>query len=664
MGPERILQADAVRHLNRIYEETAIGLCYLDTDLRYIHINKWLAAINGLEVEKHLGRTIGEVLPDVAAGVESQLRHVIESGQALLRGTVEAETAAHPGAKRHYEHNYYPVRSDDGTVVGVSCSVQDITERRWAEKDLQEAHAQLERRVQDRTQELQRTTAQLRTLLETTQIIPWEANADTYQFTYVGPQAVKILGYTLEQWFETGFWPAHIHPDDREDAIDFCVRSSNSKDHYEFEYRMLASDGRIVWITDLVSVIREDGKPRTLQGFMIDITQRKRAELLQAGRNRVLEMVAEGKLLREVLDELACVVENQYDQEILCSILLLDEQEAVLRHGAGPNLPEEYNRAIDGIAIGPCVASCGTAAHRKKRVIVTDTLQDPLWKDFRELAQRFNLRACWSEPILSRHGKIRGTIAVYHRRVYRPSDDDISLLEKIAPLAAVAIEHARAQEKLCDLGRRLIRSQEDERRRIARELHDDFSQRLSLLSVELDQASQRLPESPARTCELMQDLSNRTKRLSTDVHRLSHQLHPVKLEHLGLVVAVKSFCRELSEHEGIRIEFTHREVPTSITRDVALCIYRIVQEALRNVVRHSGIGEARVELTGGRDAIRLQVSDLGVGFEPASFDRSKGLGLISIRERLRLVGGKISIQSQPSRGTRIDVRVPWSATGR
>ena len=149
MGSKRIAQAE---DLKRVYAEAPIGLCYFDTDLRYLHINEWLAAINGLEADKHLGRTLGEVLPHVAAGVESQLRHVIESGQALLQGTVGAETAAHPGVIRQYAHNYYPVSSDDGTVVGVSCAVQDVTEGWLAQRNLQEAQAQLERRVQDRTQ--------------------------------------------------------------------------------------------------------------------------------------------------------------------------------------------------------------------------------------------------------------------------------------------------------------------------------------------------------------------------------------------------------------------------------------------------------------------------------------------------------------------------------
>lgn len=123
MGPEKTVQAERdIREpfgtdLKRIYADAPIGLCYLDTDLRYIHINEWLAAINGLEAEKHLGRTIGEVLPHVAAGVESQLRDVIKNGQALLGGTVEAETAVHPEVKRCYEHNYYPVSYQAGPRV-------------------------------------------------------------------------------------------------------------------------------------------------------------------------------------------------------------------------------------------------------------------------------------------------------------------------------------------------------------------------------------------------------------------------------------------------------------------------------------------------------------------------------------------------------------------
>ena len=152
--------------LDFVYREAPIGLCHFDKDLRYVHINQWLAAINGFSIEKHLGRRISEVLPDVAAGVESQLRQVIETRQPILEGFVTAETAAHPGEKRHYQHNFYPIKSDDGTVVGVSCAVQDITRRKLAEDALQRANDELDRRVRDRTEELEEANASLKSEIE------------------------------------------------------------------------------------------------------------------------------------------------------------------------------------------------------------------------------------------------------------------------------------------------------------------------------------------------------------------------------------------------------------------------------------------------------------------------------------------------------------------
>jgi len=125
-GPEH---SERAREVERLYAIAPVGLCYFDTDLRFLYINEWLADINGLSVKAHLGKTIDEVLQDVAAGVVPQLRHVLESGEPIIAGEVEAETPAHPGDSRHYLHNYYPDKNQDGTVVGVSCVVQDISER-------------------------------------------------------------------------------------------------------------------------------------------------------------------------------------------------------------------------------------------------------------------------------------------------------------------------------------------------------------------------------------------------------------------------------------------------------------------------------------------------------------------------------------------------------
>jgi PAS domain S-box-containing protein len=217
------------------------------------------------------------------------------------------------------------------------------------------------------------------------------------------------------------------------------------------------------------------------------------------------------------------------------------------------------------------------------------------------------------------------------------------------------------QRELRVLTGRLLQAQETERRRIARELHDDLSQGLALLSVHLDLLGQKPTESPAQLAGHMHDLSAQVRQLSSSVHDLSRQLHPTKLEQLGLVAAVGGLCKELGQSHDLRIEFMHHDVPESIPADTGLCLYRIAQEALRNVVKHSGAHGADVELGRDTDAICLRITDDGAGFDPNSVEGKGGLGLVSMRERLRLVGGEIAIDSSPSGGTRVEVRVPVPA---
>lgn len=218
-----------------------------------------------------------------------------------------------------------------------------------------------------------------------------------------------------------------------------------------------------------------------------------------------------------------------------------------------------------------------------------------------------------------------------------------------------------AQEALRALNACLIEAQENERRRIGRELHDDVNQRLALLAVELDRFAQKLPESAGEALAKVQGISTRAKELSSDLQHLSYRLHPAKLAHLGLAAALKSFCKEFEQPNDIRIQFIESGVPASIPFDTSLCLYRIAQEALHNVVKHGGVDEARVELTGSPAELRLCVCDSGIGFDPASAKGCGGLGLASMRERLHLVGGALSVQSEPRHGTRIEAWVPLAS---
>jgi len=341
------------------------------------------------------------------------------------------------------------------------------------------------------TKEMRRREAQrLSVLLKETHILPWEADAPTSLFTFVGDQAVSMLGYPVEDWYEPNFWSKHLHPDDRERALRESVKRSSDSDNYELEYRLIAKDGRVVWLRSLVTVLREDGQPKTIRGYSIDVSENRQNEA-----------------------------------------------------------------------------------------------------------------------------------------------------------------------KLKDLGGRLINAQEEERRRIARELHDDLNQRMALLSIELEQLGQTIKK-PLDIHHRLESLQTQAREISADIHHISYKLHPSKLDHLGLAPAIKSLCQELAAKGHLDVQLNQSGLPASLPKDITLCVFRIVQEALRNSVKHSGASCARVVLQGTETEIRLAVSDNGCGFDMNSDALQKGLGFTSMRERLRLVDGNLEIHSQLNEGTIIDVTVP------
>jgi PAS domain S-box-containing protein len=215
-----------------------------------------------------------------------------------------------------------------------------------------------------------------------------------------------------------------------------------------------------------------------------------------------------------------------------------------------------------------------------------------------------------------------------------------------------------AEDALASVGRRLIEAHEEERTWIARELHDDIAQRVALLGVELERFDHPLPDPAVDMHQYLKHARRSISGLGQDIQALSHRLHSSKLEYLGLVTAAKSFCRELSEQRKVRIDFKHADVPAAIPQEISLCLFRVLQEALQNAVKHSAEHNFNVELRGTKDAISLTVSDSGIGFDWQDAMNRRGIGLISMRERLHLVDGELSIQSAPGRGTTVLARVP------
>ena len=228
-----------------------------------------------------------------------------------------------------------------------------------------------------------------------------------------------------------------------------------------------------------------------------------------------------------------------------------------------------------------------------------------------------------------------------------------------ADLSAAVLQRTRVEEERLELSGRLIHAQEEERSRIGRELHDDLNQRLGLLAFSLTQLSRRVPNKEEN--HIIQELWKQAASLSKDAHRLSHELHPSALGPLGLAVAARALCDELSKQQKINVEFTEENVPVQLAPELSLCLFRILQESLNNVCKHSHASVAWVRLAGEPDGIRLTVQDNGIGFDPADKRNRGGLGLLSMSERLRLVGGTIGIDSVSSDGTTVNVRVPINA---
>jgi PAS domain S-box-containing protein len=219
-------------------------------------------------------------------------------------------------------------------------------------------------------------------------------------------------------------------------------------------------------------------------------------------------------------------------------------------------------------------------------------------------------------------------------------------------------ERKLAEEALASLSGRLIEAQDEERKRIAREIHDDYSQRVAMLALDLEQLADDVGESSGETSQKFHELFDRVSELGADLHSLSHGLHSSTLESLGLLAGLEAFCKEFAVQQDMRVDFVHGNIPHGVPGDAALCIFRITQEALRNIKRHSGTNRAEVRLEQQDGRLHLSVSDCGRGFDSKKPPAEHGIGIRSMEERVRLLGGKLEIQSRLMEGTTVDAWLP------
>jgi PAS domain S-box-containing protein len=338
-----------------------------------------------------------------------------------------------------------------------------------SEDALRKARDELENKVAERTAELSQSNEQLRLQiaerkeaeekLRSSEAFLAQGQRISQTGSWHWDVATGTVGWSEEHFRIFGFDPEKtessyklfvetVHPEDREfvaRALDEAVRD---KSDFDLEFRIALADRSIKHVHGVGRALpNESGEVERYIGTTVDISARKRAELLLAGEKQLLEMVATGDSLTLVLDALCRLVEELAPGAV-SSVLLLDPNGNKLRHGAAPSLPKAYTDAIDGLTIGPAVGSCGTAAYRGKPVIVPEIATDPRWADYRDFALPHGLRACWSTPILSSEGKVLGTFAIYYREPRTPTPEQREIIEQITHLASIALERKRAEEAL------------------------------------------------------------------------------------------------------------------------------------------------------------------------------------------------------------------------
>src|SRR6201987_1321793 len=442
--------------------------------------------------------------------------------------------------------------------------------------------------------------------------------------------AQHLYGYTEAE--AVGKPITMILPPELRDEENKILETVRAGGHIsQFETVRVAKTGKRIDVSLTISPIKDSsGRMVGVSGIARDITERKRAEEPLAEMNRTLVAQAASLQAREEL--LRVFVKN-----VPAAVAMLDRDMRYLQ-----------------VSDRWCSDNSVEASELLGRSRELSPEMPDRWKEGnRRALQGETLRA--DEDRWESGGSTRW--ARWEVRPWRAADGTVG---GILIFAEDITRMKEAEETLSDLTRKLLNAQEQERARIGRELHDDIGQRLALLAVEL----QRLHEDSVILPEvrsLMNEFQRQPSSIAADIQSWSHELHSAKMQYLGIAGAMRGFCREFGEQQKLEIDFHAHDLLSPLSPDTSLCFFRVLQEALHNAVKHSGVRHFEVRLWGTSDEIHLTIKDSGAGFDRKAAKASRGLGLISMEERLKLVNGTLSIDSQPKRGTTLHARVPLNS---
>jgi len=500
-------------------------------------------------------------------------------------------------------HAFFDERGRMVRMVGM---VADITERKRTEETLRQKEMELS--------EAQRLA----------QVGSWKWDPQTDTVTW-SRELYRIVGrdpnlpavsykehsqlYTAESWERL------------QRAVEEALRNGTP---YELDIEMVHPDGPTTWIRARGEVQRDGtGAIVGLRGTAQDVTERKLVEeALRESEERLRLAAQAGKMYA-------------FDWNAATGVVMRSEKASQILDLTSEQIGSSHEQFLASV-------------HPEDRAIfiASNTERTP---------------ASPNIQISFRLLRPDGSVLWLEKTAHAFFDEQGRMVRMIGMVADVTARKL-AEEALSKVGGRLIEAQEEERRWIARELHDDINQRLALLANDLEMMEQDPPDSAVEVRNRIHEHLRRVHEIGTDVQAISHRLHPSKLQYLGIVAAAKGFCQELSEQHKAAIDFTHADIPLTLPEEISLCLFRVLQEALHNAVKHSGARHFEVQLRGAPGEIQLVIRDPGVGFDSEeALTNNRGLGLISMRERISLVGGTFSITSEPQWGTEINIRIPLSA---
>ena len=613
-------------------QDTAIMM--LDPEGRIVSWNAGAERMAGYTADEIVGRPIAELYPDEPAARD-------QSAAVLKRAEAEG-TAEEEGLRRRKDGSSYwasvtitALRNPDGSLRGFARITRDITRQRASEEALEAAVLERTRKLEAESLErlrvedaLRRREEYYRYLIENALEITGILAADgTIQ--YISTAVETILGYGPEELVGGSVFRL-IHPDElaaAEATLQRVVEMRNVPGNLT-TFRVRAKDGSYRFLEAVGKNLLEAPSIAGILMLARDVSSRALIEERLRESRHFIESVA------ETVPDAVYVYDFGEGRIVWANRTLLEFLPGTLQMGA-----EDLAGLVHPEDLPALVTVVGSLTEAPSRGVVES-----------EFRLRRDDQWCW----------VNARMQVFRYAADGSVEQIVGTAQDVTARKQAAQALRQTTQALQALTANLLRTEEEGRKALSRELHDDLNQRLGVVAFELDALGRDLPETPDDIRAQLGAIQSGVGELCEDVRRMAHQLRPSILDDLGLLPALRSYCVDFSRREGIRVECSERGLTGPVAPEAALCFYRVTQEALRNIAKHSGSGRAAVRVGRAFDRIWLFIRDYGVGFDPEDAAGKGGLGIISMRERVRLASGQITVRSRRGAGTRIAVRLPAS----